>query len=1290
MTAGQAKLTVVLVLALLALGTLGATEAQASGELQGLPGRATASDPSAGAGAAALDGGKTAPAPLLPQAVSLTCVLSEARIVGAVSGDVAELVAEVKGTSFVDEWVRTPLFRAPVAVTSFQVVRGTSGKVLLLRASTGSARPEALEGRSSEGYDLAVGKKGDFTVRVGLAAQVSREPGTRTVTLPGVAAAAVQAALTIPEVKAEFTVDPQAELKTDAAGPATTTVTLFGLTGRAYTLQWQVRAAAPTERALLFAEQASVVSLERGQVSLRVRVDYQVVGGSVSELVLALPADYEVTSVVGEGIRSWQLRPPAGTPGLRQAQPALSLSKGGAERATLTVSLTQPVTGTYHFELEARRSGGPLSGGDLSTKEHSMTVPSVQTVGAVREAGSLVVCAATGIRLVPQATVGLRQVTVSEVPGYSRAEGFPITLAYEFLEPTWQLTVLVGEVAARVSASVESRVDVQRDALLLAATVNYEIREAPVFDFRLRIPAGARVLEVSGANINTYTVEGDVLKVDLRSAAQGTYSLAVTLSQDVGKPEAVELPAVEALGVEREAGYVLVATRPDTQVEPLTVTGTSQIDPGELPGGLAKAGGGGLAFQYLRQPYSVVVSVGAVQPEVYTASQTVVTVGERGLEVATHVDYDIRKAGVFRLRLAFPEGLRLTENIQGPQVEDWRLDPQAHELLVNLRTRTLGAFALDVKAEASVSDLAKGVDVPVIIPLEVKRGTGYVALRADASYRLRTVQMTGINEMDVRQLPSAMQPEGARFALAYRFYQLPWSLRLAVEPIVPVLTAETFTLVSVGEALEQVTSRIDYTIQFAGASQFELKLPEGAANVDFIGDSIKQREELEEKGHWRVSLQSAREGTYTLLVTFERRMPDMGKLAYAGLTTLGTEREKGYVLLTPRANVEITPLTEEMQGVSLVDVKEIPDTFTAGLTVPVIWAFKYIAHPFALAVAVTRHTDVSVLVAVTESANLVTKLSGEGELLTDLLCFVRNNRQQFLRVGLPEKADVWEASVAGVPIRPGRGEGGDVLLPISGVAGPEEAFPVKLRYRTHTEKLGRWGTVTLEAPRLDVPVMRVRWQLILPKEYELVADHGDMERSREIVSQDSLLRAWERLSPSARRSVSVVNALQAAQEKQLQAQGGPAMRAVSMSTGPMVSEGRSYFFEKLLAMGKREGGSPTTIRSTYLRRALLLPVEVGICALVVALGLLLLRRSARTRLLVAFAVALSVSFLGSRGEEQYAELLGPAVWTAWVVAAALALHWLGNRLRWRRAPAPQEPAVAYPASPPGSAPPAPQ
>ncbi len=1219
-------------------------------------------------GTAAEQEARVAPAPA-PPTLALEYVLSEARITGAVSGaEVAELTAELKGTSFVDGWVRIPVFRTPVAVTGYQVRRGDRKKVLLVRSSTGSPPRATLRG-STVGYDLAVGKKGDFVVRIDLAVQVSRGLGARTVTLPGVAAAASQVELTIPEAGAEFTVEPRAELKWEAVAAGVTKVTLFGITGPSYALRWQARAAAPVERALIFGEQLSVVSLSRGRVSLHLRTDYTIVGGSVGELVLELPARYEVTSVTGEGISGWEVTPEE-------------------EGARLTVSLVQPITGSYHLELEAQRSEP-----ELPSAEKSLDVPVVRTVGAEREGGSLVVRAATGIRLVPEARRGLRQVTVSEVPGYSPRPAFPIALAYEFVETTWRLAMLAGEVTPRVSATVAARADVQQDAVLLAARLNYQIQDAPVFGFRLSIPPGARVLELTGANINTYTVEEDVLRVDLRAAAQGSYELALTLIQAIEKPEAVRLPTVRALGAERETGYLLVLTRPDTQAEPLEVKGINQIDPSELPASLATPEGGGLAFQYLRQPYEVVLSVGAVQPEIYTTSLTSVSVGERGLEVATHVDYDIRKAGVFRLRLAFPEGLRLTENIEGAQIEDWRLDGEAHELIVNLRTRTTGAFALDVKAEATVSDLVKkGVVVPVILPLEVKRGTGYVAVRTDASYRLRTAQMTSLTEVDVRQLPPSMQADGTPAVLAYRFYQLPWALQVSVEPILPVITAETFTLVSIGEALEQVTTRIDYSVQFAGASQFEVQLPEGASNVDFVGQGIKHREELEEEGHWRISMQSAREGSYPLVVTFERKMEEVSaKLTYSGVTTLGTEREKGYIVLTPRTNVEITPLAEELQAVSQVDVKEIPETFTAGLTVPLIWAFKYISHPFILAAEVKRHEDVSVLVAVVESANLVTKISREGELLTDLLCFVRNNRQQFLKISLPKGVDageaaLWEASVAGNPVRLGRSEEGDVLVPISGVAGPEEAFPIRLRYRTRAEKLGRWGTLVLEAPGLEVPVMRLRWQLILPRGYELVADYGDMERTERIVEQEGLIREWQRRRQSGQRGPLPANIAQQAQMEQLPGRGR-GLGAVSMDTGPMVTEGLSYYFVKLLAAGERQAGPPGTIRSTYLRKTLALPGQVIVVAVLVGMGLLLLKQAVRLRLSVALGVAVLLSFIRSFGGVFYSDLLSAAALAAWVVAAVLLIHWLAALLprpsaRRREAPAGAPPGVPEAPVPP--------
>ena len=91
------------------------------------------------------------PAPVPVSA--LTYVLSEAHITGTVStGGVAELTAEVTGTSFVDDWVSIPVFRTPVAVTDYEVRRGDRKTTFLIRTDTG--------------YDLAVGKKGDFALRI--------------------------------------------------------------------------------------------------------------------------------------------------------------------------------------------------------------------------------------------------------------------------------------------------------------------------------------------------------------------------------------------------------------------------------------------------------------------------------------------------------------------------------------------------------------------------------------------------------------------------------------------------------------------------------------------------------------------------------------------------------------------------------------------------------------------------------------------------------------------------------------------------------------------------------------------------------------------------------------------------------------------------------------------------------------------------------------------------------------------------------------------------------------------
>jgi hypothetical protein len=108
---------------------------------------------------------------------------------------------------------------------------------------------------------------------------------------------------------------------------------------------------------------------------------------------------------------------------------------------------------------------------------------------------------------------------------------------------------------------------------------------------------------------------------------------------------------------------------------------------------------------------------------------------------------------------------------------------------------------------------------------------------------------------------------------------------------------------------------------------------------------------------------------------------------------------------------------------------------------------------------------------------------------------VRNNRQQFLRLAMPEGVDIWSASVSGKSIRPAKDDQTRILVPLvrsEGAASGLAAFPVELVY---VEKGGEAakpgeppvkplpsGTLHIVLPRSSEPVTHLMVNLYLPKE----------------------------------------------------------------------------------------------------------------------------------------------------------------------------------------------------------------
>lgn len=94
------------------------------------------------------------------------------------------------------------------------------------------------------------------------------------------------------------------------------------------------------------------------------------------------------------------------------------------------------------------------------------------------------------------------------------------------------------------------------------ATVRYDIANAPVKEFRVRVPAAFKNVDINGANIRRRDQNGEEWRVELQSKVRGTFALTVTWESDKSAASnVVEFAGVTATNVEREVGYVVVANR---------------------------------------------------------------------------------------------------------------------------------------------------------------------------------------------------------------------------------------------------------------------------------------------------------------------------------------------------------------------------------------------------------------------------------------------------------------------------------------------------------------------------------------------------------------------------------------------------------------------------------------------------------------------------------------------------------------------------------------------------------
>ena len=1188
---------------------------------------------------AAASGQEVAPGPQEDQRPGL--VVTSAVTEGSVKDGLAWLNMSIKAQSYVKGKQRVLLFPAGLAIVHWSVNRPMFG-------------PDAYVQRGPDGVEFVVEGKGKFALSLEAVGRVEEERLRRKVTLPIVPALVARTELTVPGRDLVLEAQPPLGMETKVEGDSTR-VSLYGGAGTVE-LSWAPKPPEKVLKPIVFAEQTIGAHIGQGIMRVTSAVDYSIVQGSVGKLELLVPADCSLLNIEGADLRTWDV------------------AEGGEGQArTLSVTLLEEVKERCRLTLTLEKV--------LPDVEMEVDLPSVEPLGVLREKGQVAVSAARDIRVEAARMENISPVDVREMAAVPGAQPDEVRLAFRYLKRPFRLSLRTGAVVAKISAELMTLVRAGMDSMRLTTDLRYTIRDAGVFQFQVGMGEGLRLVDIEGPDINNWQLDeaARVLTVALRAKAEGSYNLRVETELDVAGAAAA-IPPLQALGVDREVGYVAVVPAPAMKVETGALSGISQIDVKELPQELLQQSPA-LAFRYIRPGYQLAVNVSAIEPEVQAEVQTVVRLQEHELNLDTEIHYSIRRAGIFQLRVAVPKDLRRT-NVEGEDIDDTSWDEEAGILTVNLRSMVTGSYVLKIGTEKTLEDIAQGVELPVIQTVGVKKEGGFIAVATEASVRVKPAEglMEGLDDIGVSDLPPELLRRAGEVAVAFKYFSQPWRLSLAVERIEPRVTADVFNLLSIGEKLLTVSATVSYTIQHAGVDSFSVKLPPGATAVDTDGDSIKHREEDATKGTWTITLQSKRTGSYNLYVSFQQKLAaDESVIPYIGVEVLGVQRETGYLSVTSRADVELSVAGADIENLSPIDSREIPQDYMRGVTVPVLLAFRYVSHPYMLNIGALTHVPAEVTVAVVESAHLSTTVSEEGNMHTDMVCVLRNSRQQYLSLKLPPDARIWHAFVRREPVTPLR-DGEVTKIPVA--QGDEDggAFEVRLRYSDRRTELLRAGSIRLESPLKAIDVMRLGWTLSLPEGYELVRDTGNIRRvegERMLEQQLQELRPDVELEVQVRSRPSVQGAMdtqawfnaRAIEGSQAQEQSGAA-RNPFVYTGSRPQQRNRFVFQSLIVSSRE----PAWLEVQYVKSSVGIPLKGAVVAVVALLcGLLWKWLRARRLAKVGLVLGCALVALGVRtlAEDAYRDYLTTILLTL-VAVAVLMFHctvgaWVTEARRHARA-----------------------
>ncbi|MDB6024243.1 MAG: hypothetical protein JWM68_466 [Verrucomicrobiales bacterium] len=674
--------------------------------------------------------------------------------------------------------------------------------------------------------------------------------------------------------------------------------------------------------------------------------------------------------------------------------------------------------------------------------------------------------------------------------------------ANEKVELRWTPKVKrAADIAATVFCQNANVVTIGGGVVNTRTTFDYQVTQGELRQMKIRLAVGQRLLRVEGENIRTWEMakEGEpILTVELAKGVSPGYKLVVETEKVLDTPPStakIEVP--HALDVKRETGLLALRNTDELSLSVEGVQEIQRVDAEEFTRMTSQKSENLFSvFRFFKTDFDLRIRAEMVQAKVEAVARNSFRVATHDTYLAAYIDYTIKRAGVFGLRVALPEGYRVQQVLGNDVLQHIERTEEGKRILeITFKERKMGTYALHLELVQTYKDLGAAISLSGVQPIGTEKLSGFVEVSSEAGISLKTAGFEKMVEIPATALPANMNRSGA--VLAYKLVSVEndstWKLSLTTEKIEPWIRAQVMNTLTMNEVLVSGRALVRYDIQNAPVKELQLKIPASLKNVEITGANIRRRDQVGEL--WKIELQNKVSGTHELTVTWEVPRGNKTNLfEVAAVNAAGVERESGFISVVATAPQQVTE--HASTDVVKMDRHELPDWAQSTETAALV--YRYLRPGYKLVLEAKRFEEAEVLQALVESAKLSTVVADDGQTMTEMSLAVRNNGRQYLEVELPAGAKIWSAFVAGQPVRPSM-RASKLLIPIEQSAGTDAAISVVLNYVNTNPFPKTRGSIALVSPKLDTPLKNARWDLFLPPDYEYDNFKGTMTREGSVV-----------------------------------------------------------------------------------------------------------------------------------------------------------------------------------------------